>query len=248
MTRGILIAGNESPTASALADAAVSRVQTALTAFYPNRFGGADADSTAAVRNAATPGSAADSFPVGTEQKKGLRLLPLEWNPSGPVSARSLVLAAENRLGHLNEAVLVCSPLALRRRPDQLAPAEIDALIDDQIKGWFFLVREIALLFRARKAGTLALVLSEVGLGSVKEDATDLVGASVAASFRALAQGLLSSSYLESYRVLGFSVTDSSDDADFASFVFKILDEGNQKDSGRWHKFGKSGLFGTRRG
>ncbi|GAB1484523.1 hypothetical protein MASR2M78_33410 [Treponema sp.] len=228
MTRGILIVGNESPAAKALAEAAVSRVQPALTAFFPNRFSG----------------TAGESSPEAINE----RLIPLDWNPAGPVSARSLVVAAENRLGRLDEAVLVCSPLALRRRADQLAPTEIDALIDDQIKGWFFLVRELALIFRARKAGTLALVLSEVGLGAAKEDATDLFGASVAASFRALAQGLLSSSYLESYRVLGFSVTDSGDDADFASFVFKILDEANAKNSGRWHKYNKGGLFGTRRG
>lgn len=224
MTRGILIAGNESPAAAAIAAEAKKRVQIAATATIPNRF--------------ADQGESA-SRPEADEGT-------LAWNPAGPVSARALVVAAENRLGRIDEAILVCTPPAVRRRPDELSPSEIDTLLDDLVKGWFFLVRELALVFRARKAGTLALVLSEAGLGGGKEDATDLVGSSIAASFRAFAQGLLASSFAEPYRVLAFSSADAGDDAAFAAFVFKIMDDANKKDSGKWHKYGRSGLFGLR--
>jgi NAD(P)-dependent dehydrogenase (short-subunit alcohol dehydrogenase family) len=228
MTRGILIAGNESPSSAAIAAEAKKRVKVAATAFIPNRFGGEPVDSVSAVRTP-LPEDAA-----------------LVWNPAGPVSSRALVVAAENRLGRIDEAILVCTPPALRRRADELAPAEIDALVDDLVKGWFFLVRELALVFRPRKAGTLALVLSEAGLGGAKEEATDLVGASIAASYRAFAQGLLASSFAEPYRVLAFSSSEAGDDEAFAAFVFKILDEANKRDSGKWHKYGRGGLFGLR--
>lgn len=224
MTRGILIVGNESPTFSAVADAAHARVESIAKAVAPSRLGGA-------------PSSAAQ-----TAVRNPDAVLP--WNPSSAVSARALVVGAENRLKRIDEAVLVCAPPAIRRRADELVPAEIDVLVDDLVKGWFLVARELAVVFRTRKAGTLALALSEGGLGGGKEDAPDLFGCAVAAAFRAFAQGLLAASFREPYRVLAFSVAEAGVDAAFADFAFKILDEANARDAGKWHKFGKGGLFG----
>ncbi len=244
MTRGILIAGNESPAAAAIAAEARKRVQFAATAFIPNRFGGAAAYEAASQRagREATAESVAEAADGKPDPARG----ELAWNPAGPISSRALVVAAENRLGKIDEAILVCSPPVLRRRADELAPAEIDAVVDDLVKGWFFLVRELALSFRARKAGKLALVLSEAETGNRKEEGVDLVGASIAASFRSFAQGLLAASFAEPYRVLAFSTAEAGEDAAFAAFVFKILDEDNKKDAGKWHKYGRGGLFGLR--
>ncbi len=89
-------------------------------------------------------------------------------------------------------------------------------------------------------------MLSEAGLGEGKEEAVDLVGASIASSFRSFAQGLLSSSFSEPYRVLAFSSAEAGEDEAFAAFVFKILDEGAKRDAGKWHKYGRGGLFGLR--
>ena len=222
MTRGILIVGNESPTLEAVAAAAHARVETLVRATVPNRLGD--------VPPPVSPGKTSDTL--------------LAWNPPSPVSARTVVIGAENRLGKIDEAVLVCAPPAIRRRPDELVPAEIDLLVDDLMKGWFLAVRELAVVFRTRKAGTLALVLSEAGLGGGKDDAPDLFGGAVAASFRAFAQGLLAASFKENYRIFAFSAAEASDDAGFAEFVFKTLDEGNKRDAGKWHKYGKGGLFG----
>ena len=217
MTRGILVVGNESPTTAAVAASARARVETIVEAIAPTRIG------------SDRPIPAAGS---------------LAWNPSSAVSARTLVLGATTRLGRIDEALLVCSPPAIRRRVDELVPAEIDTLVDDLIKGWFLVAREVAVAFRARKGGTLALVLSEGGLGGGKEDAPDLFGGTVAAGFRAFAQALLASSFKESYRVLAFSTAEAGVDAEFGDFVFKVLDEGSKRDAGKWHKYGKSGLFG----
>ena len=230
MTRGILIVGNEAPLTNAFAAEAARRVDLLATAAAPNRFAEVLRDS--------------DDAPRAAPPAEGSALVPLHWNPAGSVSTRALVTAAENRLGRLDEAVLVCTPASFRKRADELAPAEIDILVDDQIKGWFFLVRELALLFRSRKAGSLSLVLSESGGSAGKEESVDLVGPSVAASFRALAQGLLAASFSEPYKVLAFSTAEAGEDEAFAAFAFKIMDEGNKRDAGKWHKYGKLGLFG----
>jgi hypothetical protein len=222
MTRGILIVGNESPTLEAVAASAHARVETIVRATVPSRLGDVPAPAPSA--------KAADAV--------------LAWNPASPVSARTVVIGAENRLGEIDEAVLVCAPPAIRRRADELVPAEIDLLVDDLMKGWFLAARELAVVFRTRKAGTLAFVLSEGGLGGGKDDAPDLFGAAAAAGFRAFAQGMLAASFKEPYRVLAFSAAEAGDDAGFADFVFKTLDEGSKRDAGKWHKYGKGGLFG----
>jgi hypothetical protein len=223
MTRGILIVGNESPVLNAVAAAARRRVETIVVAAVPNKLGG--------------PTTTAAQSPKSAEAA-------LPWTPASPVSARTLVIGAENRLGKIDEALLVCAPPSIRRRPDQLVPAEIDMLADDLIKGWFMAARELAVVFRTRKAGTLALALSEAGLGGGKDDAPDLFGAAAAAAFRAFAQGLLAASFKEPYRILGFSASEAGDDDGFAEHIFKVLDENNKRDAGKWHKYGKGGLFG----
>jgi NAD(P)-dependent dehydrogenase (short-subunit alcohol dehydrogenase family) len=217
MTRGILIAGNESSLFSALGMEALKRV-----ASY-----------------------AAAPVPAGTELQD--RNVPagaslLEWNPASPISARTLIISGINKLEHIDDAILVCLPPVYRRPVEELFPAEVERIIDANVKSWFFLVKEITSVFRARKRGTLALVLSEAGPGS-NEDVPDLVGPAVGAAFRAFAQNTVIVSLNAPYQVMGFSSSEPGEEEAFASFVFKIIDEG-KKNSGKWHKHGKFGIFG----
>jgi hypothetical protein len=223
MTRGILIAGNESSLFSAVAAETLKRVEQYAAALIPSPFLHPEAVQAAA------------------EQDKGK--IPLQWSPGSPISARTLMVAAENRLGQINDAILVCSPPALYRPAEALVPGEIENLVNDQIKGWFFLVRELALYFRSRQSGSLALAVPEILAGGGKDTPADLFGPSAAASFRAMAQGLLAASSNEPFQIMGFSSAESGAEADFAAWFFKIIDEGNRKNSGRWHKYSKLGLF-----
>jgi NAD(P)-dependent dehydrogenase (short-subunit alcohol dehydrogenase family) len=228
MTRGILIAGNESSLFAAIAAEAARRVERFAAALIPNRISG----PVPAPAEIAAAGGAANAR------------IPLSWNPGSPVSARSLALAAENRLEHVDEAILICAPPSVRRRAEDLVPGELETLVNDHIKGWFFLVRELALLFKERNQGALSLVLSDIGAGGGKDEAADLLGPSAAASFRALAQGLLTGSFNAPYQVFAFSSSEIGEDASFASFIFKIMEEDSRRNSGKWHKYGKLGLFG----
>ncbi|MDR1307369.1 MAG: hypothetical protein LBK74_07325 [Treponema sp.] len=219
MTRGIFVAGNESALFSAVGVEAVKRVE---------RF------------------AAAVISRAGTEAETGnlredTRRMALDWNPGSPISARALVLQAAGKLEHIDDAVLVCVPPAYRRSVEGLFPADIDRLIDDNLKSWYFLVRELLAAFRARKAGTLALALLETG--GQKNDAPDLIGPAVGSAFRAFAQNVLLSAAGAPYTAMGFSCSEPGGENAFAAYIFKILDEG-KKNSGRWHKYGKLGLFG----
>jgi hypothetical protein len=225
MTRGILIAGNDSALSRAIEAETSKRVEHFAVALIPNRL---SAPARAVVFPAASPAEKAR--------------LPLDWNPASPISARTLALAAENRLGQIDEAILVCSPPSIRRAAAELSLADIEILVNDHIKGWFFLVKELAAVFHARASGTLALVYSDFTIGA-KDDAADLLGTSSLASFQAFTRSLLASAFSEPYLTMGFSGSDAGDETGFASFVLKNLDEGNRRHNGKLLKFGKLNFF-----
>ena len=224
MTRGILLAGNESPLFSATAAEAEKRVEKYAAALIYNP---------AAVK----PG-----------ELKSEKMIPIVWNPGSSISGRTLLLSAENWMGQVNDAILICQPPSMYKPAESLAPADIESHVNSQIKGWFFLIRELAIYFRARGSGTLALVIPETVSGG-GESLSDFFGAPAAAAFRAIARELLTGSAAEPFHVLGFTYSESSarygagQEKEFVSWMFKILDEGSRKNSGKWHKFGKFSLF-----
>ena len=240
MTRGILIAGNESSLFSAVAAEAVKRVESFVSVAIPNRLpmpeGGSVLPSRAEIEGAVS----------------------LPWNPASSISARTLILAAENRLEKINDAIVICSPPAVFKTVEALAPEEIEILVNEHIKGWFFLVRELALYFRRTGTGSLSLVAPELTPGGGdkeisgnargknawnKNSQADLLGPSAAASFRAFAQGILTSSTNEPFQAMGFSAEEAGTEEEFAAWLFKRIDEGAGKNSGRWHRYSKLKLF-----
>ena len=229
MTRGILIAGNESPLFTAIAVETAKRVESYASAPIHARFPppeGAGVSRTDSVGGA----------------------IPISWNPTSPISARTLVLAAENRLGQINDAILISSPPGVFKSPDALAPEEVEVLVNNHIKGWFFLIRELVLYFRHLKGGSLSLVSPDVFPKSKdnrnKNLQVDLLGPPATASFKAFGQSVLTSSANEHCLTMGFTGFEAGTEADFAEWVLKIIDKGARKNSGRWHEYSKFKLFG----
>ncbi|MDR1618925.1 MAG: hypothetical protein LBS06_07775 [Treponema sp.] len=237
MTRGILIAGNESSLLAAIGAEAAKRVDRYAEASVPNRLSGAPSAVPPPPRS--TEGGASFDGKGSSGPRIGV-----EWNTGSPLSARTVVLAAENRLARINEAILVCTPPPVRRKMAELKPVDMEIMVNDHIRGWFYLARELASVFRARQAGTLALVYSGIASGGGKDETVDLLGPAAAAAFRAFTQSLLAASHQESYLTMGFSSSEPGEEKNFAAFIFKLLDEGNRKNNGRLHKFGRFNLFG----
>jgi len=154
-----------------------------------------------------------------------------------------LVLAAENRLERIDEAVIVCSPPSIRSSPEGLPLPAVEILINDHVKGWFFLIKELASVFKAKGSGTLALVYPDFASGSGKDEAADILGPSALASFRAITSGLLAAAHNESYTTVGFSASEAGNEAAFASFIFKNIDEITTRSKGKLYKFGKFNFF-----
>jgi hypothetical protein len=247
MTRGILIAGNESALLGAVEAETAGRVERYALALIPDRFSGETPPAKADI------GVSEADVSDGSENVSSERPhILLDWNPGSPVSARTLVLAAENRLGRVDGAVLVCDPPSVRCAASDLGLADVEILVNDHIKGWFFLVKELAAVFKARGEGTLALVYPEGGLavGSRRAGSetgrradSDLLVPAALAAFRSLAGGLLTAAFDEPYTTLGFSGASAGDEAGFAAFILKNLEEGNRRNNGKLHKYGKLGFF-----
>ena len=220
MTRGIFIAGNESTLSKAVEAETARRVEKFAVTLIPNRLSGAPKNT-----------------PVSNEKR-----LSLDWNPSSPISARTLILAAENRLDRIDEAILICSPPSVRCSVAELPLVDIEILVNEYIKGWFLLIKELAAVFKNREHGTLALVYNDIP-GTGKDDAADILGPSALASFRAVTQGLLAAAYSEPYITIGFSTSDTGNEAAFAAYMYKHIDEGSKRSNGKLHKFGKFNFF-----
>ena len=223
MTKGMLIAGNETALTAAVAGEAAKQNEPYVVALVRNRY------------SVASPKQAP---PDNDENPDKV----LEWNPGSPLSARTLVIAAENRLGCIGRAVLVCDPPAAGLALAGLGFADIEVLVNDYIKGWFFLAKEITAVFRARGEGTLALAYPEAG-GSSGKEAPDLSSHTALAAFRSLTGNLLASASAEPFMIQGFSGNETGDEAGYAAFIFKQLEEGSRRGNGKLHKFGKLGLF-----
>jgi hypothetical protein len=235
MTKRILIAGNESALTNAIEAEAARRVETYTVALLPNRLSGDSVKIGLQTRQENVPLESS----AGQEQEKGR--IPLEWNPGSPISARTLIIAAENRLEFINEAILVCDPPSIRCAAADLSMANVEVLVNDHIKSWFFLVKELAMHFKARGEGYLALVFPEAT--SSKDDTADLLGPAALAAFRSFTRSLLVAALNEPYFTLGFSGVETGDEAGFATFIFKQLDEENRRSNGKFYKYGKLGFF-----
>ena len=225
MTRGIVIAGNESPLFAAAADEAVTRVEAFVSILIPNRF----------------PVNERGIIPPSKAEISG-GAIPLSWNPASPISARTAVLAAENRLGHIDDAILVCSPPAIFKTADVLTPEEIELFVNDNIKGWFFLIRELILYFRRFGSGSLSLAMPETSFDD-KNAQSDLLGPPALAAFRAFAQNILAVSANEPFLFMGFTGSEAGAEKEFAEWLFKTIDEGAKKNRGRLLKFSKLKFF-----
>lgn len=226
MGRRILVAGNASAVFAAVETEVAARAETYAVAFIPNRF-------SLGVQNAwqnAIPGNAASG-----------KRLQLEWNPGSPVSARTLLLAGENRLGSIDEVIFVCCPPALPCAVCDLKPADIEVLAGDHVKSWIFLARELDLYFKTKGAGrrSLALVYQETG------NAQDIPNSVALASFRSLTAALLADApaHENGYTVQGFYSGETGKESAFAAFVFKHLDDEKRRRNGKLHRHGKFVFF-----
>lgn len=76
------------------------------------------------------------------------------WNRASPISARSLILACENKYDHLDEAVLIFDEPLYASKYGRLSAEDCAVQLDDMIAGYQYLAMEILARFEQKKMGT----------------------------------------------------------------------------------------------
>jgi NAD(P)-dependent dehydrogenase (short-subunit alcohol dehydrogenase family) len=162
--------------------------------------------------------------------------LIVPWSAQSPVSARNVILNTLSAFDAIDDAVVVHSLTRDKRPIHELPSAYLQESIDTYLKGYVFMIKELASHFSKKKSGTLSLVVNVEG-----SEVLTMLDALVTAAFSALAKSMVTSYQNDTIRVNGFE-SASPDTADFAQFIWGTIS--GQRTSGRWHHHGeKGGLF-----
>ena len=211
MNGSILIVGSGSGLISALADEALRHdIKTALSMIPGNNDPYHPASGTA------------NEWPA-----------QLKWNPCSPISARSLVLAAENRIGPVGTGIIVCAAAGSTEMRD-FSPTGIEFVVNNHIKSYMFLAHELTRSFRARRNGTLAFALLE-------EQSPGILAAPVFSAFKSFSNSMLAQSNADYQSTLAFSYEEKNIPQinEYAAFILKMLMENKKPDRSGWFKFTK---------
>lgn len=180
------------------------------------------------------PGADLPPIPAGLEE--GLQYV--EWNRRSPISARFVVLQAQNQELDIDHAVLVYSPPNEKIMAAELSSAFIEEKLDFDCKGFVFLLKELLGYFAKRQKGSITFLLNNPGpdvlppMESILEGAFMNLGESM---FAYQGQGDL---------VLRGIQSRSNQNRQIAEFLIQTIQENHPKNRNKWIKYtGKSGLF-----
>jgi NAD(P)-dependent dehydrogenase (short-subunit alcohol dehydrogenase family) len=164
----------------------------------------------------------------------------LPWNKRSPISAHTLVRNALNKLGGLDDAIVLDVPRVPGLPIHELSAMDVDKAFDLFLKPPVFLVRELLAYFLEKKTGFL-------GLASFCAYAQDIHAPALEQAVREGFKGF-ASSFLSTYASSGVAVNAfqsfGAGAEEFAQFIDKAMEEKARKISGRWFTCrSKTGLF-----
>ncbi|MDR2842473.1 MAG: hypothetical protein LBV52_04675 [Spirochaetaceae bacterium] len=146
----------------------------------------------------------------------------LTWNPASPVSARTLIVSAINRIETIDTAII--SPeLPFADRIKGFTAQEIDDAINNYVKGPVFLYSELEKYFRERKCGNLILINHE-------DESSGFLSALINGAWSEFIKSVLKTSRNEPFNTNGFFCSFAKLDqiSSFTSLVYKTAMSGKK--------------------
>ena len=173
--------------------------------------------------------------PIEPDWEKNLRYLP--WSRRSPISSKTFVLNGANAFERIDEVLLVYDPGEGSRVLHETSLADIEENLDENLKGYFFLLKEVFTLFEKQRSGTISLIFCDKGAEMLPP-----LEAASAGAFRALVPSLQQDYQNEGFLIRGFHSTVDQP-KDFAQYILGFA-ERTEKTAGRWIKYsGKTGFF-----
>ena len=172
----------------------------------------------------------------GLKGKQSLRYIA--WNPRSPLSARTVITEAQNSLGVIDEALVVFCADTGKKEFHEMSFADMEKIVDDSVKGFFFLVKEVFAALQRQKKGALCFVHYDGGVEVLPPPQ-----AAASAAFRAFVSSLFTQYQDEAFTLYGY-YSSTAETRGFARFLAELSGTRTEKTSRRWVKFtGKQGLF-----
>lgn len=219
MERTLLITGRQSPLTDDLVQEALARSFTVLATFDP------------AGEEPQVPDGLGDD------------LTYLEWNRRSPISARSVVLAAENKAERLEELFLVYAPEAVDTPFHETQASAIEEATDRSVKGYLFLLRELLGRSLRNGGGGVNVVVQDRG-----SEVVPPLEAAVSGAFLSAVRSIMTFYAEEPIRIRGFHSTGVKEGREFARYILDTIRDRPEKSTGRWNKYGGRGsLFPFRK-
>jgi NAD(P)-dependent dehydrogenase (short-subunit alcohol dehydrogenase family) len=164
-------------------------------------------------------------------------LLRLGLNRRSPLSNRACLINTLTAFESIDEAILVHTATGDSRPVHELPAADVEALVDNSIKGVFYSLKEIISYFWKQKRGIISMVTHSYG-----SDLLTPIDAAAEGSFRAITESLFTYYKNEPVIIHGFE-SQSPLIAEYAAFISKAVDEKSGKIRGRWFRFAERGKF-----
>lgn len=162
----------------------------------------------------------------------------VNWNRRSPLSARALLVQAQNLVSPVTDIVYAHSGRASSTPFHEIGAAQFEQTVDNDTRGRLFFLKEALALLQRTGGGSLTLLLNgEVGAEALPLDAE------TGGAFVALGRALFTWYQNEPVVLRGFQSAGNSAE-EFSRFAIEQIVANNPKQKDRWFKYsGKSGLF-----
>jgi hypothetical protein len=181
--------------------------------------------------------SAPEAAPFSEEPGETRNLRYIAWNPRSPLSARTVITETRTAFETIDEVIIVFSADTGRKEFHELSFADIEKTVDEDVKGFSFLTREVFGALQRQKKGILSFAHYDGGA-----EVLSPLQAAASGAFRSFGSALFAQYQNEPFTMYGY-YSSLGDSGTFAQFLMNLSGR-TEKTARRWVKFsGRSGLF-----
>jgi len=163
--------------------------------------------------------------------------LTLPWNKSSVFSAKTVIREGERQLGPINRAVFLSPGNTESAYLMEMTISDIDDLLDNQIRGFIYLVREVYTLMKERE-------FSKLGFAMTHNKSSLCIQKGCIGFFKDFADKLIQEP-TPAIEMCGF-LSSSNDIDSYSHFIMEMLDTLPPKAKGQWLKHSdKKNLFSS---
>ncbi|MBN1647272.1 MAG: hypothetical protein JW874_04500 [Spirochaetales bacterium] len=162
----------------------------------------------------------------------------MNWTSRSPISAGTVVRSLSNHYSNIEHVYIIYSPGVENRAFHELPSSAIETIVDDQVKGYTFLLKELFALTRKNRNIFLHCIVYTGGSEILAPQDAAALG-----YIRSLVSSLFTFYQNEDILLNGFESSSPDHDA-FAAFIQKQISDSNTRTNRKWFRYQeKTGLF-----